>query len=271
MYLDAEGVLDYSKSMFGFLIKKTFYDLWDNLFKVALLNLGFLTFLIMTILIPPLFEFIPAVSQGLMALGVLWCFVYLSAAALSLKALSDYGSFGFTDFFSNLKAAWPAGLLLGILFLLGFLLLTMIIPFYFSLGSFFGLLLGSFLFWTLVVGILALQLYFPIRSRLDTKLPRVIKKCFIILLDNSLFCIITGFISLVILVISLPLLMIFPGPGGLLLFLDETLRLRLLKYDWLEENPAANRRKIPWDALLVEEREKTGHRTLKGLIFPWKD
>jgi hypothetical protein len=65
--------------------------------------------------------------------------------------------------------------------------------------------------------------------------------------------------------------MIFPGPGGLLLFLDEALRLRIFKYDWLEANPDANRRKIPWEALLIEEREKTGNRTLKGLIFPWKD
>jgi hypothetical protein len=54
-----------------------------------------------------------------------------------------------------------------------------------------------------------------------------------------------------------------------LLFLDEALRIRLLKYDWLEENPG--RRKIPWDILLEDEREKTGSRTIKGLIFPWKD
>jgi len=48
-------------------------------------------------------------------------------------------------------------------------------------------------------------------------------------------------------------------------------RLRLLKYDWLEAHPDANRKKIPWDELLIEEREKTGTRTLKNLIFPWKD
>jgi hypothetical protein len=147
----------------------------------------------------------------------------------------------------------------------------MIIPFYFSLGSFGGLLLGCFLFWALLVGILALQFYFPIRSRLDTKLLKIIKKCFIILLDNSRFCILCGIISLGVLAVSLPLVMLFPGPGGLLLFLDEALRLRLLKYDWLETNPGADRRRIPWDVLLAEEREKTGSRTLKGLLFPWKD
>ena len=261
----------YSKPMFAFLIKKTFYDLWDNLFKVALLNLTFLAFVIITILIPPLFESVPFLPPGMTALGILGCFVYLSGAAMTLKALSDYQSFGFTELLAGLKAAWPAGLLLGILFLLGLLLLLMIIPFYFSLGTFFGLLLGSLLFWTLLVGILALQFYLPVRSRLDTKPFKILKKCFLILLDNSLFGILTAFGSLLILAISLPLLMLIPGPAGLLLFLDEALRLRLLKYDWLEANPEANRRKIPWDVLLVEEREKTGTRTLKGLIFPWKD
>ncbi|GHV78358.1 hypothetical protein AGMMS49944_01490 [Spirochaetia bacterium] len=257
--------------MVGFLIKKTFYDLWDNLFKVVLLNLVFLAFFAAALLIPPLFESIPSVSMALLALGIVWCFVYLSGAALTLKALSDYRSFGFGDFLGSLKSAWPAGLLLGILFILGFLLVRVIIPFYFSMESFFGLLLGTLLFWTLLVGILALQFYFPIRSRLDTKLPKIIKKCFLIFLDNTPFCILIFLISLITLAISLPLLLLIPGPGGLLLFLDEALRLRIFKYDWLEANPNADRRRIPWDALLIEEREKTGSRTLKGLIFPWKD
>jgi hypothetical protein len=73
------------------------------------------------------------------------------------------------------------------------------------------------------------------------------------------------------LAVSLFLALLFPGPAGILLFLDEAMRLRLLKYDWLEANPDANRRKIPWDALLIEEREKTGTRSLKSFIFPWKD
>jgi uncharacterized membrane protein YesL len=257
--------------MFGFLIRKFFYDMWDNLYKLALINLGFLASLTIPILIPPLFESIPALSLGIIALGMLWCFVYLSTAALSLKALSDYRSFGFADFFRNLKTAWPAGLLGGGLFFIGYLLITMVIPFYFSRNSFPGLLLGSLVFWTLLAGILAFQFLFPIRSRLDPKLPKVIRKCFIILLDNTAFCIFSGLISLVILVLSVVLLLLFPGPGGILLFLDEALRLRLLKYDWLEANPGADRRKIPWDALLIDEREKTGTRSLRNLIFPWKD
>jgi hypothetical protein len=73
------------------------------------------------------------------------------------------------------------------------------------------------------------------------------------------------------LLLSILLAFLFPGPAGVILYLDEALRLRLLKYNWLEENPQANRRKIPWDALLIEERERTGTRTFRNFIFPWKD
>jgi uncharacterized membrane protein YesL len=255
--------------MIGFLIKKTFYDLWDNLFKIALINLGFLALALAGIIAVPLLSAAPLPALGLMALCLFCGCVYLSAAALCLKALSDYGSFGFADFFRNLAASWPAGLLLGVFWFLGFLLIGLAIPFYFSLGSFAGLLLGCFLFWTMLAAALALQFYLPIRARLDAKPGKILKKCFLILFDNTLFCILAGALSLGILALSLPLFMLLPGPGGLLLFLDEALRLRLLKYDWLEAHPG--RGKIPWDILLEDEREKTGSRSIKGLIFPWKD
>ena len=45
----------------------------------------------------------------------------------------------------------------------------------------------------------------------------------------------------------------------------------MYKYDWLEANPEANRKKIPWDALLMDDKERVGKRTLRGMIFPWKE
>jgi hypothetical protein len=257
--------------MIGFLIKKTFFDLWDNLFKLALINLGFIASLAIPIFIPPLLESVPPLALLVMGLGMLWACVYLAAAALSLKSVSDYGSFGFADFFHNLRLVWPAGLVLGVLVFAGWILTSLAIPFYLSFNSLVGLLLTAIIFWTLVVGILALQFFLPIRSRLDAKLTKVIKKSFIIFFDNPGLCIFAFLHNLVLLTLSVLLAFLIPGPAGILLFLDEALRLRLLKYDWLEENPDADRRKIPWDSLLIEEREKTGSRSFKSFIFPWKD
>jgi hypothetical protein len=255
--------------MLGFLIKKTFYDLWDNLFKIALMNMGFLILLIAGIAAVELFK--PPTPQllAIMALCLLCCCVYLSALSLCLKELSDYGPLDLAAFPRNLAAAWRAGALLGGICLLELLLGGMALPFYFSLDSFAGLLLGCFLLWIMLLAALALQLYLPARARLNAGPLKSIQKCFVIFFDNTLFCILAGILSLAILALSLPLFMLLPGPAGLLLFLDEALRLRLLKYDWLEAHPG--HRKIPWDVLLEEEREKTGNRSLKGLIFPWKD
>jgi uncharacterized membrane protein YesL len=171
----------------------------------------------------------------------------------------------------NLKLAWLAGIVMGASVCLIWGLLVVAIPFYLSIPSLIGLLLAAVIFWTMVVGILSLQFFLPIRARLDTKISKIFKKCFLIFFDNPFFCIFSLVYSIIILGISVFLAFLFPGPAGLLLYLDEALRLRLLKYDWFEANPDANRRKIPWDALLLEEREKTGTRSFKSFIFPWKD
>jgi hypothetical protein len=273
--VDVKKGMAYDSSMIGFFIKKAFFDLWDNLFKVVLINLGFIVSLVIPVFLPGLLDPVPALSLIVFFAGLLWCFVYLAAAALSLKKVSDYGFFGFGDFFRNLKAGWPAGILMGLLALGLWALAIWVIPFYLSMNSLIGLLLGALIFWTLVIACLALQFFFPIRARLDTKLSKIFKKCFIVFFDNPGFCIFSFFYNLLALGLSAVLAFLFPGPAGILLHLDEALRLRLLKYDWLEANPveggAVKRRKIPWDALLIEERERTGSRSFRNFIFPWKD
>ena len=259
--------------MISFLLKKTFFDLWDNLLKIILINLGFLVSFLIPVLVFSLIK-IPILGIFLLIAGILWCSVYISAAALSLKTISDYGSFGFFDFFDNLKTAWPAGLAFGFFVLLGLLALLVVIPFYIGTGSMGGLILGVFIFWALIAAILALQFFLAIRARLDTQIIKILKKCLFFFLGDTMFCIFLLIHNFFLLVLSIPLAFLFPGPAGLLLFLDEGLRLRLLKYDWMEtrqEDKKISRRKIPWEEILLEEREKTGNRSLQNLIFPWKD
>jgi hypothetical protein len=261
--------------MIGFLIKKSFYDLWDNLFKAALINLGFIISLAIFLIAYYYSISVPILGIAAMLFGIFWCCVYLSAAALSFKAVSDYGNFCFMDFFHNLKTMWRFGLFYGALVLIGYVLLGFVIPFYLSIESVMGLLLAVFVFWLLIITTLALQFFFAIRSRLGSSLGKTIMKCFIIFFDNPLFCIFSLICSLFMMTLSIFTGFMLPGPAGVFLFLDEGLRLRLMKYDWLETNPETNsrhrRRKIPWDSILIEEREKTGNRSLRNLIFPWKD
>jgi len=260
--------------MIGFLIRKTIYDLWDNMLKIVVLNLGFLAVTAIPIFLPKLaalFIFSPPLEMALTAVGIFLCSMYLAAASVVLKSISDYGSFGFGDFFRAIKTAWPAGLAVGLLVFLFFIVLTIVIPFYLSIESGIGLILAAIVFWATIFAVLSFQYYFTVYARLGASIKKTFKKCMIISLDNSGLSLFLLLHNIGVMVVSVIFAFMFPGPAGVLLYLDQALRLRLLKYDWLEANPGANRRKIPWDVLLIEEREKTGERSLKNFIFPWKD
>ncbi len=269
--LDQSSLVTYSKPMIGFLIKKTFFDLWDNLFRIALVNLGFVLSAAIPILLPTVLADIPLLALAVIILGTFWCVLYLVATALSVKSISDYGSFGFTDFFANLKEGIPTAILLSLAALFWLLLAYVALPFYAKLGTMVGLFAASLVFWTLVIILMAFQYILPICARLDKKTGKILKKSFILFFDNPGFSLFVFLHNTVIFALSLFLAFLAPGPAGILLFLDEALRLRLLKYDWLEAHPDANRRHIPWEELLAEDREKTGTRSFRSFIFPWKD
>ena len=259
--------------MIGFLIKKTLYDLWDNMFRIVVLNLGFFVSTLILFL-PTLFPDVFGSDALMIAFGIfgtLLCSIYLAAASLTIKAISDSGTFTFRDFLHSFKAAWPAGIAVFLLIFLLYLIFTVVIPFYGGMGTTVGLILSMVIIWITVFGLLSFQFYFTVYARLGTNLIKCFKKCMLISLDNTGLAVFLFIHNLLALLISIPFVFMFPGPIGVLLYLDEALRLRLLKYDWLEANPDADRRKIPWDEILIEEREATGTRSFRNFIFPWKD
>lgn len=244
------------------------------MFRIVLVNIGFIAIAAIPIFIPPLLP--DALSIAVLSVGVLLCFVYLAASAQCFKNVSDYSVFGFADFFACFKEKriWISGLVMGGMALFAALVVSVVIPFYSKIDSPVGIVLAVLVFWILMIGIMSFQFFLPFRSRMDNPVSKTVKKCFIVFFDNTAFCLMCLFYVIVLAVLSVILVFLLPGPTGIILFLDEALRLRLLKYDWLEENPApqsAKRRKIPWDAILIDERENTGHRSLKSFIFPWKD
>ena len=242
--------------MTGFLLRKTFYNLRGSLPKIVLVNLGFTVIFFISVFFPGLFAS-GVILWGIRAMGILLCSIYLCAAAMSVKSISGYRSFDIDCFIKNLKEALPAGIVMGLLLFIIAALMLLALPFYMSIDSLFGLILAAVTFCIVVVVLLSLQFFFAIYARLDTKLHKVFKKCVIIFLENPVMSVFLLFCNTAALIISVPLIFLLPGPAGILLFLDEALRLCLIKYEWLQANPEADPRKIPWDRLLAEEREKT--------------
>ena len=116
----------------------------------------------------------------------------------------------------------------------------------------------------------AMQFFPALRAR-NPGTPKITaRKCLELFFDNPLFSIMTALLNTILMAVAFFLAFMLPGPSGCLLLLDEAVRLRTMKYDYLAANPGTDRKRIPWDVLLAEEKELTGTRTLKNLIFPWK-
>jgi hypothetical protein len=340
--------------MFGFLVKKAFFDMWDNMFRIILLNLAFLLALAL-IALPSLVSGIPAnaaqaaadasaatgtggsaapaaapvatveapVSEeqaqkdfstfldqcvakpfttplarifltmgpvrGVQLIGMLIgrqplivlpllillvglaAFVVLCGAASRMTSdIADYKQPGFADLVGFVKETWANSLLGSGLLAVYLLVMSVAFPFYAGRGV-VGWLAMGLLFWVTVAALLAAQYFFPIQGRLDRKFRKIVRKSFLLLFDNTFFTIGLLLVALVVLVGSAFTAFLLPGAATIFLWWNVALKLRIYKYDWLEQNPGANRRKVPWDALLIDDRERVGKRTLKGMIFPWKE
>ena len=272
--------------MIGFVFKKFFYDLWDNLFSLTALNGVFLLSLSLTFALPPLVPPGPGgfpLGMILFGLMVFWLFVYVCAAAALLRDVSDYRRISLAGLGAKLKSALPPAALLFTAAALVFFVLRFTVPAYLSMGGMAGRTAALFSCWICLFLLAAIQFYPAVYHRLGTRPVKCLKKCVLFFLDNPGFC----FVSLVLNILLTVL--VISSPAWPLLYLDEALRLRLLKYDWLtaeKETPAENtaaadteaaglqsRKKIPipWDQLLAEERESTGERSWKSFIFPWKE
>jgi hypothetical protein len=204
----------------------------------------------------------------LLGLAALACLC--GAASRMTSDIADYKQPGFAEFVSYVKESWANSLLAAVL-LAGYLLVVLVaFPFYATRG-WIGWLAMGLLFWVTVAALLAAQYFFPIQSRLDRKFRKIVRKSFLLLFDNTVFSFGLMVVGIVVFVASAFTAFLLPGIATIFLWWNTALKLRLYKYDWLEQNPGANRRKVPWDALLIDDRERVGKRTLKGMIFPWKE
>ena len=252
--------------MTGFLLKKFFFDVWDNLFRITVLNFGFLLSLLLVFFLPPL---LPVGGIILLIVLIFWLFVYLCAYASILKEVSDYRRPYIDNIAATLKNALiPAAVLFTVSALI-FFILGFTVPVYLDMGNLPGMAAAFFSCWICLFLLAIIQFYPAVYYRLGRKPLTCLKKSAVVFFDNAGFCFFTLAVNTILAAI------VFFCPGWSLLYTDQALRLRLFKYDWLESQPENHgtlreRSKIPWDQLLAEEKEKTGTRSLRSFLFPWK-
>ena len=274
--------------MLGFFFKKNFYDGWDNVLFIFVPNLILDVFFL--------------IGGGLFYLGtkvngtagiIIWgCTVLLVITAGSILSLAwaesaakiaDYESAEIKPFFTSLKTCIKDGILYGIVLFAVLLVSAAGIIFYFRPVSgatlpFIGLMAGSVFFWIMLTIISALFWYPSLRAIMHNPFKKSIKKCFIILFDNIGSCVVLGIYNFFLLIISIVMVGLAPGLGGIGLSRVNFLKKKKKKYDYLEiaEKEAAGkkpvfRNKIPWQELLKEDIEITGSRSIKSFFMPWKE
>lgn len=262
--------------MFGFLLKKNFCDGWDNLFSLVIYNvlalftgIGFFF----------LFKIVSNYDVLIYVVFLLMCIIfsiYAFAYGELAAKIADFNGINILDFFkvipSVLKDAVLFGLMCGAIILVSFVSFDYYII---QLKSLFGFFIGAMILWIDIFLLFAFMWFIPIRSSMHNNFRKCLRKCFIITCDNTGFTLLMGLYNLVLVALSVVFIGFFPGLTGILIANANALRLRLYKYDYLEEHPELTTRKqrkqIPWEELIYDDRETLGPRKLKSFIMPWKD
>lgn len=258
--------------MNGFLIKKAFFDGWDNLIGLIIFNVGYLLILFLLMGSMTLGQYSMVYTfLGLVVVALLYS-VYSGGVSHVTCGYADYQRDSFVSFKKGIIRNWKHSLLYFFVNLIMLSIAILVIPFYYSMANMVGLIIAVLLFWIEVILLLAMPYYFPLTERLPGDRPlKTFKKCFIILGDNMLFSVFYGIYHLIMFALTIASIGLIPGYAGMMLAHQDAIKLRMMKYDYLEENPDADRKHLPWADLLYDEEEKVGPRTLKGMIFPWKD
>jgi len=258
--------------MIRLLIKKVFFDIWDNLMFLMILNIGFDLSLALFFLAGSFVETHEVLTFVLVVLAVLVFSLYSLGVNAVVHGYSRYQKNGMKGFFDAYKYHIGHALLHFGLCIAFAMTLLYVIPFYLAMRSIIGYLLGMMTFWILVAFVLAIQYFFPLCFHMEADGPfKTLKKCFIVMADNmgtTLFLALRTVIDLALTIVTASLL---PGLGGIALSRMDTIRLLMKKYDFLEENPGCTKKDINWEDLLYEENKLVGPRSLKGMLFPWKD
>lgn len=257
--------------MKGFFIKKAFFDGWDNLIGLVLFNIVFILLFGVLLYAMSLIEI-----SGILALlamsGVLLLFaLVMGGTSGAIFNYSNYQRDSWSAFVKAFSRNLKHSLLFFVVSFLMIAVITYVIPFYLTAGKAVGLIIAVLLFWLEFLLFLGLPFYFPLMNLLPGDRPmKTLKKCFLIVGDNIGFALFFMLYNLIVIVLSVFTLGMIPGVGGSMLAAQDAMKLIMFKYDYLEENPDADKKHIPWADLLYDEKEKVGPRTLKNMIFPWK-
>ncbi|MCR4630971.1 MAG: hypothetical protein K5786_05010 [Treponema sp.] len=261
--------------MYGFLLKKNFCDGWDNLLSVIITNVIFMFVGLGIIAL----NAVTAQNTILLVLAFILSFIIVSIVVFaygdSAAAIADFKGIHYADFFKAIPGVLKDASLFGLMCAVITMISGFSIRYYFMQKTTISFMMGAAICWIDIFIILSLQWFVPLRSNMHNNFRKCLRKCFIIFFDNTAFSVLTGLYTIFLLLLTVLFIGFLPSVAGIEIAKANALRLRLYKYDYLEEHPELQtkreRNRIPWEELIYDDRETLGPRKLRSFLFPWKD
>ena len=261
--------------MYGFLLKKNFCDGWDNLLSVVITNVIFLFVGLGLVAL----NAVAASNTILLVLAFIFTFIVISIVIFAYgdtaAAIADFRGAHYADFFKAIPGVLKDATLFGTMMAIITIVSGFSIRYYFAQQTTISFMIGAAICWIDLFILLSVQWFVALRSNMHNNFKKCLRKCFIIFFDNTAFSVITALYTLFLIILSILFLGFMPSIAGIEIARANALRLRLYKYDYLEEHPElttkSQRRKIPWEELIYDDRETLGPRKLRSFLFPWKD
>ncbi|MCA1754493.1 MAG: hypothetical protein LC641_07345, partial [Spirochaeta sp.] len=219
--------------MILFLIKKWFFDCWDNLLWLLVGNLLILIAAAVPIIIPPrLATVAPEPALLVFVLGFLFVMVLVGTLSFFIRDITDYQSIEVENLREYIAASWKQSIAFGLLNLFLMFLVVVGFPVYSGMDNLVGTFAMVVLFWGSLTWLLTSQYYFPVRARVAGRFKLIIRKSLAMFFDNTAFSVFLGFGSLLIMLVSVFTAFLMPGFIGMLVWVHVASKLRLKKYDY---------------------------------------
>lgn len=258
--------------MIGFLFKKSFFDGYDNFWKLFLLNIGYGILIIGGISASYFISHGNLFSLGILVLISVFVFsVYSFGANFFFYKWTCYESGTIINCFKNYKGNWSLILEYTLFLFISIFVIPLGQYLYLSSKQLLGYLIAFLMLGFEIINFQIIQFYFPVcyYSEFDKK--AVLKKSMMFAFDNPGYSIILILCSIFDLALTVLSMSTIPGIGGICISRMDTTRLLTERYQYLEEHHELNKKNAEWISILSEDIQSTGKRTLRTMLFPWKD
>jgi len=239
-----------------FHLKKAFFDGWDHVVPLMIINLLYLVIpgcLVLVYINEPVNT--PLGITAMMTALLLSVFFFTGVSGITFQ-WSKYNRTWAKDFFQAIreKAGHTIVLFVMLAVMIGVFLY---VPYFLSLGNVLYMGLTMLVFWIFFFALLALQFYLPLAFYIKADGPvKTLKKCFILLSDNIAFSAWMFVKTIADVALSVVSATLVPGICGISLSHMDGLRLVLIRYNYTENHPGCNRRDLDWkDVFSAEARE----------------